>query len=313
MILTSDEKQKLVEKMPYFELSYDNVLHKKVPANFFMIIPKGKKSLIWFTFYKTQNVCFVLELDSNNNINNIYSISYSFDNELAYNTILHGTLVKVDSSVFFTCEDVLFYKNKDVQNKSFSTKLNIMRELFENDIKNTVLFKNNFFITIPVIKTDFNTAFYQSQYLQYQPHGILCRTEHNSIGINIIKNENIEVIFKVKADLNQDIYNLYCENDIYTGVAMIPDYKTSVFMNSLFRTIKENTNLDLLEESDEEDEFENVSEDKFVDLNKVLLMKCVYMHRFKKWKPLLVVPTNSKVITKRELYEISNRQIKKYK
>lgn len=313
MILTLDEKQKLVEKMPYFELSYDNVLHKKVPANFFILIPKGKKALLWFTFYKNQNICFVLELDSNNNINNIYTVSYSFNSELAYNTILHGTIVNVDSAVFFTCEDVLFYKNKDVQNKSFSAKICIMKQLFENDIKNTSLFKNNFFITLPVIKSSFIEVFYQSQYVEYKSYGILCRTEHNIIGINIIKNETIEAVFKVKADINQDIYNLYCENDIQIGIAMIPDFKTSVFMNGLFRKIKENVNLDLLEESDDEDEFENVSEDKFVDLNKTLLMKCVYINRFKKWKPLVIVPESSKIITKKQLHEISNSQIKKYK
>ena len=42
-------------------------------------------------------------------------------------------------------------------------------------------------------------------------------------------------------------------------------------MNSLFRNIKENRNLDLLEESDDEEEFENTSLDKFVDLDKELL------------------------------------------
>ena len=33
-------------------------------------------------------------------------------------------------------------------------------------------------------------------------------------------------------------------------------------MNDLFRNIKENSNLDLLEESDDEDEFENISRNK---------------------------------------------------
>ena len=37
-------------------------------------------------------------------------------------------------------------------------------------------------------------------------------------------------------------------------------------MNSLFRNIKENGNLDLLEESDDEEEFENIALDKFVYL-----------------------------------------------
>ena len=35
-------------------------------------------------------------------------------------------------------------------------------------------------------------------------------------------------------------------------------------MNTLFRNIKENQNLDALEESDDEEEFENISLDKFV-------------------------------------------------
>jgi hypothetical protein len=66
---------------------------------------------------------------------------------------------------------------------------------------------------------------------------------------------------------------------------MISTYKCSVMMNKIFRKIKENDNLDLLEESEDEEEFENIKEDKYVDLNKSVLMKCVYSKRFKKWQP----------------------------
>ena len=48
-------------------------------------------------------------------------------------------------------------------------------------------------------------------------------------------------------------------------------------MNSLFRNIKENIDLDKLEESDDEDEFENISDDKYVDLNKSFKMKCIFL------------------------------------
>ena len=82
-------------------------------------------------------------------------------------------------------------------------------------------------------------------------------------------------------------------------VACIPDYKTSVKMNSLFRNIKENRNLDALEESDDEEEFENTSLDKFVDLDKKYVMKCLYLSKFKLWQPLEVV--NNKVSDKREI------------
>ena len=91
--------------------------------------------------------------------------------------------------------------------------------------------------------------------------------------------------FNVKADLQNDIYHLY-EDDTYVDVAYIPDYKTSVKMNRLFRNIKENENLDALEESDDEEEFENEKEDRFVDLEKVLKMQCYLHSKFRKWVPL---------------------------
>jgi hypothetical protein len=56
-------------------------------------------------------------------------------------------------------------------------------------------------------------------------------------------------------------------------------------MNKFFRNIKENDNLDLLEESDDEDEFQNENIDRFVNMNKSLLMVCKYNYKFKKWYP----------------------------
>ena len=53
-------------------------------------------------------------------------------------------------------------------------------------------------------------------------------------------------------------------------------------MNKNFRNIREN-NLDTLEESDEE--FENNSTNKFVDLEKTLNIECEYNNNFKKWMP----------------------------
>jgi hypothetical protein len=101
-------------------------------------------------------------------------------------------------------------------------------------------------------------------------------------------------VFIVSADIQNDVYHLV-DPDASTQingtvsdklVASIPDYKTSVMMNALFRNIKENRSLDALEESDDEDEFENTNVDKFVDLTKKIRMKCVFNYRFKKWTPV---------------------------
>ena len=114
-----------------------------------------------------------------------------------------------------------------------------------------------------------------------------CRPQNT----NTTANENKTIVFKIKPDIQNDIYNLYCvENNVETfyNIAYIPDYKTSVMMNKLFRNIKENDNLDLLEESDDEDEFQNESADRFVDIEKSLLMICKYNYKFKKWYPVKV-------------------------
>jgi hypothetical protein len=114
---------------------------------------------------------------------------------------------------------------------------------------------------------------------------------------------NTRSVFKVCADIQFDIYHLYaygrnCE-PIYYDVAYIPNYKNSVFMNRLFRNIKENANLDLIEESDDEDDFQNTNYDKYVDLNKELYIECVFNKKFKRWVPSCVVDPrnpNSKVV-----------------
>ena len=92
----------------------------------------------------------------------------------------------------------------------------------------------------------------------------------------------------VKPDIQNDIYHLICK-DYYVGVAAIQDYNNSVMMNTLFRRIKENDNLDLLEESDDEEEFENINEDKYVSVDTIYPMECEFIPKFQKWKPIKVV------------------------
>jgi len=91
--------------------------------------------------------------------------------------------------------------------------------------------------------------------------------------------------FVLKPDAQNDVYYvLHNTNDIITDntlVAHIPNYKTSVMMNSIFRNIKENRNLDALEESDDEDE----PDDYVLDANKCVRMTCIFNHRFKRWQP----------------------------
>jgi hypothetical protein len=116
-----------------------------------------------------------------------------------------------------------------------------------------------------------------------------------------------EVVFLVKPDIQNDIYYLYCldqnSKEEQHSTAHVPDYNTSVMMNKLFRIIKENTNLDALEESDDEEEFENEDISKFVHLDKSHKMICQFNHKFKKWTPIKLANETSEIIKD---YEIKN-------
>ena len=80
-------------------------------------------------------------------------------------------------------------------------------------------------------------------------------------------------------------------------------------MNSIFRNIVENKNLDFLEESDNEEEFENIDINKFVDLEKCCTFRCSYNKRFKKWVPIILVENIklSEIITKKQLLYIEKK------
>ena len=107
-------------------------------------------------------------------------------------------------------------------------------------------------------------------------------------------------VFMVKADIQFDIYHLYAyganKSQVYCGLAGIPTYKTSVVMNKLFRNIRENRNIDYIEESDDEYDFENTQLDKYVSMGKMIPMECCFHKRFKKWVPLHVAPHSHLVI-----------------
>jgi len=102
--------------------------------------------------------------------------------------------------------------------------------------------------------------------------------------------------FYVRADTMFDVYFLGAmtmdmdtgrqENTIvYCQNALVQNYKSSVFLNGIFRNIRENANIDAIEESDDEDDFEDVRENKYVDLEKEVVMECAFHYKFRKWMP----------------------------
>jgi hypothetical protein len=280
----------ILNKFPEINLSYDKILHRKVYSDLYFLIPKGKKGFLWFTYKDKHNICYFLELNKYNKIIGIYNQLISFDKELSYNTIIYGTLYNKTSVNYFSCENIFYFKGDYVGESLFIDKFKIMRDIFDNYINEKIYTNNFLYIGIPYF-TDNNKEIYKNiPFMHYEVSHItfINLNETNISGI-ILNNKDIQIkecIFKVKASIKDDLYELYCNNNYLYGHALIMDYKKSILMNTLFRNIKENYNLDLLEESDEEDDFENINIDKYVDVKKEIYMKCKYNMKFKKWEPI---------------------------
>jgi len=161
---------------------------------------------------------------------------------------------------------------------------------------------------IPYSNLDVNIIKYEKKQLQptIQNHSLvqtqLKKEINNNLKQSLQTQSNVsikkckEIVFNIKPDIQNDIYNLYCienQEEIVYNIAYIPDYKTSVMMNKLFRNIKENDNLDLLEESDDEEEFQNENIDRFVDMSKSFFFVCRYNYKFKKWFPVKLFDTTN--------------------
>lgn len=298
------DKKYLLRKFPDVELSYDRLLHKKVWTDAYVLIPTGKTCFIWFTYYNGKNIAVKLVLDSNGRITSVEPIIMCFSNVLAYGTILYGTSFKYEDRLMFSVEDLHYYKGRNVEHIPFIERLRIYTDLFK-EIKD--LDYTDIRIGMPQIETSYIEAQNAINKLPYTIDSILCYNNNDcgSVGYYINRRDPIRrAKFKIRATIEADIYNLYCNNnekEEFYDIAMIPSYKKSVELNSYFRNIKENENLDLLEESEDEDEFENTSYSKYVNLSKMLTMDCVYMPRFKKWMPLKVIETNN-ITSKKELH-----------
>lgn len=304
------DKYYYINRLPELKLSYDNILHKKVYADLFALIPIGIKVLAWFTYDNNNNICILLHLNKYNNITNVEIITVCYDKVLSYGTIIYGTYFKYNNQNFITCENIHYFKGVNVEDKNFKDKFQLLNDIFNKYLQQKAYNKNFVIFGLPYINNNLHNTLSNIKNIPYSIYSIaFYKYDYNSnCGILINKhNTNTENIFKIKANIEQDIYTLYCKGnykDDFYGYAGIFDYKTSVMMNRLFRTIKENSNLDLLEMSDNEEEFENISDDKFVNIKKIVYMKCIYNKKFKKWQPIEPVNFGEKLLTKREIQSL---------
>jgi hypothetical protein len=361
--LSQNQIADIMRRFPPFELSYETISHKKVPEHYDLCIaiPQGKKAFLWYTFFRDQNVCFLMTLGRDKKVAQVEVVAKDVPCEYAFNTVIYGSLWTSPTadgdesgskaSTFFVYEDLYFYKGIPLARIPVSEKLGFLHDFLQNPQCNGGLMNKSMNTKIqfvlPVMWTiDLSSdTIIPKQWINKIPYGIhhlqyrclssvasYLNEKYNDKMIYPVQSMLVQkplmtpqpipivpdeyralprfdyskpqyksrAVFEVKADLQYDIYHLYAygkgSTRVYCGIMSIPSCKTSVFMNGLFRNIKENRNLDAIEESDDEDDFQDMRLDKYVDLNKTVAIECIFNYKFKRWTPIRTVQTSDKIV-----------------
>ena len=245
-------------------------------------------------------------------------------NTLLYGTLIESE--QPNDPTYFTIEDIYYYNNIYLKSVPFKNKLHFMKEYINKMgiINNSFIYytmpyiwsfkySNNLkelpFVIDNEIQSNIGYTVHHLQYRSLNSIVPYINVQINrKININNVPNQintsyfipkytndynkpqyRYNAYFKVKADYQNDIYHLYAygkKSLVYYGILFVPDYNTSVNMNNIFRNIKENKNIDYIEESEDEEEFQNVSMNKYVDTNKIVVLECKFNRKFKKWYPV---------------------------
>jgi hypothetical protein len=303
-----------------------NITNLSNTLDYYILYPKGRRGYLWFTYYKKEMLCLLIFINGkkfDDISNEFYKYEINYDNTLCYNNVLLiGTyFYKYNNKSlqhYYVIDSVLNYNYynaiiKANNNNCFNSKLNLCKKVVQ------AISNSTFNINLGIILDNYDSIFKIIYKLNYDIYCVGCYSNNKYLGNFILniqlsktinKNEtNYGYNFKVTATLTPDIYNLYIlENnkEIFYEYALIDSYKTSVFMNDLFRNIKENKNLDLLEESDDEEEFENIDLEKYVNLGKTYIIECFYNRKFKKWVPKNLAKNNY-IIDKNKINLIKNK------
>ena len=246
---------------------------------------------------QNEDVCILIEFHTKSqSLLHAEKVPVFFTREMSYGTILYGTVVVHKESKYFVCENVLQYKKQFITNNPYKRVLQAMNDMFTRDIECKCITGRELIITSCLMAASKDTLKDLIQEQTYPIYGILNRClESTYTFMTPYDNKNTSVsskrllTFRVMADIKHNVYKLYyyepSKGIQFYQKTYIPDYATTVMMNKKFRIVKEDTNLDLLEESDDEEEFENTDEDKYVYLDRYYNYKCYFHPKIKRWIP----------------------------
>ena len=306
MILSREYCKELNERFPTdVELCYGKHLSRKVPADLYQVMPAGKRCFVWFTYDKFNggNTCYIVY--NYKGEQTFEQVLASFDDELAFGTVFSGILIspRNNSEQRIFCVDfVSYYKGVYVCNHNFQKKLFTLSKVFDKPELSNVTCDKVLKFAMPILCKTYHEAQAYMGKLPYKTQGVrlINYKDRQPLGDVTLMASEIEeqtFVFSVRPNQEPDSYSLFGTDKEtghrkYAGKAIVCSYEQSKKLNSLFRIIRENADIDLIEESEDEDTFEDISEHKFIKRNNNIKMYCKSNPKFRKWELLSVAPLN---------------------
>lgn len=291
--------------LPPFELSYAIDRHRKVEPDAFLVAPRGGRALLWFCSHDGDDACYSFRLDGRRQSRPTREMG-CFSHELCAGTLLYGVLQEQDQKggKRFMCEDVLWCKGDRVERFSLRRKICLLQDIFDRGL-GPVPSTRYMDIALPVWSESAEEAERIANACAYPCRGVFAYASHLP-GLRPLPRDRVHrrvvsaprrvppsvgkhAVLVAQACIEPDTYSLLARGPdslVRVGRASVPSIKTSVMMNRFLRKIKENENLDLLEESDSDEEFEDIAEDRYIHGSRYVAFKCAYNVRHQGWEPI---------------------------
>ena len=174
-MFTNDEKQHIFDLLPKLNVKYEPKINAPFKSELYYVIPKGPKSLLWYTKWQHNCVCFLIHLTEHNAYKDVSIVSHSAVPELTsgVGTIVYGTHFSYRKQGFFKCEQLYYYMGENVETNPFHNILYLLHNLFTEYINEPAINSNSsIVIGLPVMATTFIEAEQASLNLPYKVYGI---------------------------------------------------------------------------------------------------------------------------------------------
>lgn len=269
----------------------DTLLKNKPSSKLFNIyIPAGRKFFLWFCSIQSKKYCFLIEMNNHYNkhqkhnnttkniIKKIYFKYIAFKDELVQGTgtLLYGTFINNE----FVCLKVIYMFGEKYSN-DIHTDYDIMYDLVKNYIMNPNINDNDFIhVKLPIVSQR-SDMLNEISLFPFKTYEIIRYNGYKN------KIQGFTCNFIIKTNLERsDCYELYMKTSSqhlqFYDSAMVNDIKTSVFLNSLFESKRNQKSYLVVEFSDDEN---NDDDTKSLCNDKQLIVSCLFLPDYKKWKP----------------------------